>query len=56
MVLEEEEIQTKGISTFFNNIIAENFPTLRKGGTYRFKRFTEHQTVRTRKQTPPYIS
>jgi hypothetical protein len=30
-------------------------PPLRKGGTSRFKRLTEHQTIRTRTEIPPDI-
>jgi hypothetical protein len=53
---EGEEMQTKFIGNLFNNIIVENFPTLRKGGSSRFRRLTEHQTIRTRKETCPDIS
>jgi hypothetical protein len=51
MGLEEgEEIQTKGIDKLFNN------KTLRKGGTSRYRRFMENQTIRMRKETSPDIS
>jgi hypothetical protein len=44
----EEEIQTKGIGNLFNKITAENFPNLERG-TSRYRKLTEHQTIRTKK-------
>jgi hypothetical protein len=55
MGLEEEEIQTKGINNLFNRIIAENFPNLKRE-SYRCRKITEHQTMRTKKETPPETS
>jgi hypothetical protein len=51
-VEEGEEIQTKGIDNLFNRIIAENFPNLEKESA-RCRKRTEHQTIRTSKETPP---
>jgi hypothetical protein len=52
-VKEGEEIQTKGIDNLINRLIAENFLTLRKREPPRCKHLVEHQTVRTKKETPP---
>jgi hypothetical protein len=51
---EGEDIQTKGIETVFNKIRAENFPNLKKSPRYRT--LTEHQTLRTKKETPSDLS
>jgi hypothetical protein len=44
-------MQTKVI----DNVIAKKFPTLRKGGTSMDRKFTKHQTIKTRKETAPDI-
>jgi hypothetical protein len=51
MGVEGEEIQIEGIGNLVNRIIAENFPNLAKESP-RYRKLTEHQTVRTRKETP----
>jgi hypothetical protein len=50
-VKEGEEIQTKGIDNLFNRIIAENFPNLEKERITQVWKLTEHQTVRTKRET-----
>jgi hypothetical protein len=50
-VEEGKEIQTKGIDNLFNRIIAEKFPNLKKESP-RCRKFTKHQTIRTKKETP----
>jgi hypothetical protein len=47
---EEEEIQTKST----DNLTAENFSNLKKGKS-RYRRLSECQTGRIRKETHPYI-
>jgi hypothetical protein len=51
MGTEEEEIKTTGLHNLFNVIIEENFPGLKKQRSSRYRRFTEHQTGKTRKET-----
>jgi hypothetical protein len=52
---EGEETKTKGIGNLFNRIIAENFPNLEKE-LFRYRKLTEHQTIRTKRETPTNIS
>jgi hypothetical protein len=52
---EGEEIQTKGIDNLFIRLIAENFSNLKKQSC-RYRKLTEHQTVRNKKETPPDTS
>jgi hypothetical protein len=56
MGTEGQEIQTKGTDNLFNKIIAENFPNFEKVGPSRNRKLTEHQTISTKKETPPDIS
>jgi hypothetical protein len=51
-VEEGEEIQTEDIDNLFNRLIAENSLTSRKRESVRCRKLTEHQTVRTKKETP----
>jgi hypothetical protein len=39
---EGEEIQTNAIDNLFNKIINENFPNLRKRGSFRYRKLIEH--------------
>jgi hypothetical protein len=47
---------TTGIDNLFNKIIAENLPSLRNRRTSRCRKLTEYQTIRTKRETPPYRS
>jgi hypothetical protein len=53
MGIEGEEIQTKGIDNLFNRIIAQTSLTSRKRELPWCRKLTEHQIVRTKKETPP---
>jgi hypothetical protein len=48
----DEEIQSKGIDNLFNRILAEKFLNLKKEESPRYRKPTEHQTTRTKKETP----
>jgi hypothetical protein len=48
---EGEEIQIKDIDNSFNRIIAENFSNLERE-SHMCRKLTEHQTIRTKKETP----
>jgi hypothetical protein len=57
MAIEEgEEIQSRGTDNLFNIMIAENFLVLRMRESPRRREVTEHQTIRTKKETPPATS
>jgi hypothetical protein len=53
-VEEREKIKTKGIATYSIEQQRTSL-TLRKRVT-RYRKLTEHQTIRTKKETPPDIS
>jgi hypothetical protein len=44
--------QVEGTTNIFNKIIIGNFPILRKRGSARYRRFSENQIVKIRKETP----
>jgi hypothetical protein len=48
MGIKEEEVQTKGIHNIVNKIITENFPNLRKGCPFRYRKPPGHQTDMTK--------
>jgi hypothetical protein len=50
MGIEREEILSKGMDNLFNNTIIEASPVLRKGGTFRYKSLSDHQTDRIKKK------
>jgi hypothetical protein len=52
---EVEEIQTKGIDNVFDRIIGETSLTLRKRESSRYKKLTEHQTIRIKKNMTRHI-
>jgi hypothetical protein len=53
---EGEEIQMKDIDILFERITAENFPNLQKRKSPSYRKLTKHQTIRTKKETPPDTS
>jgi hypothetical protein len=60
-VEEGEETPTKGTDNLFNRITAENFPNQerereRERESPRCRKLTEHQTIRTKRGTPPDTS
>jgi hypothetical protein len=60
-VEEGEETQTKSTDNLFNRIIAENFPNLkrereRERESPRYRKLTEHQTIRTKRGALPDTS
>ena len=54
-VEEGEESEDNTNNQSFNRIIEENFPKLKKTIPYEYKKHIEHQTDRTRKETPHAI-
>jgi hypothetical protein len=55
MCIEREAILSKGTDNLFNNTIIETSPVLRKGGTFRYRSLSDHQTDRIRKKKPTDI-
>jgi hypothetical protein len=49
-IVEGEEIQTKRIENLFNRLVAENFHNIKKESK-RCRKFPDHQTIRTKKET-----
>lgn len=51
-----EEYQCSGINQIFNNITEKKFPQNKERYTqHRYKKQTEHQIKKTRKETPHII-
>jgi hypothetical protein len=50
MDIEREEIQPTGTEKMYNRIMAENSSILRKRGSSRYRRFSENQTGKIRKE------
>jgi hypothetical protein len=53
---EGEEVQEKGMHNIFNKIITENFPSLEKTGSLRYRKPPEHQTDLIKIELPHDIS
>jgi hypothetical protein len=52
---EGEEVEAKGIHNIFNEIIAENFPNLRKFCLFRYRKPPGHQTDLSKTELPHNI-